>query len=31
MQEMGGYEQLGIYLCQGTPMMTVNHYRELIS
>ncbi|MCP4364600.1 MAG: hypothetical protein GY800_04805 [Planctomycetes bacterium] len=31
MQEMGGYEQLGIYLCQGTPEMTVNYYRELIS
>ncbi|MFQ5863000.1 MAG: hypothetical protein ACE5IC_07735 [Candidatus Brocadiales bacterium] len=29
-QEMGGYEQLGIYLCQNSPGTTVKHYRELI-
>ncbi|MDI6760313.1 MAG: hypothetical protein QMD05_05765 [Candidatus Brocadiaceae bacterium] len=29
-QEMGGYEQLGMYLCQGRPESTVNYYRELI-
>ncbi|MEE9515341.1 MAG: hypothetical protein V3V54_04840 [Candidatus Brocadiales bacterium] len=30
-QEMGGYEQLGIFLCQSTPETTVKYYRELIS
>lgn len=30
-QEMVGYEQLGIFLCQNTPGTTVKHYRELIS
>lgn len=30
-QEMGGYEQLGIYLCQGRPATTVEYYKELIS
>ena len=30
-QEMGGYEQLGIYLCQGRPVTTVECYKELIS
>lgn len=30
-QEMGGYEQLGIFLCVNTPETTVKHYRELIS
>jgi galactose-1-phosphate uridylyltransferase len=29
-QEMGGYEQLGMYLCQGHPQSTANYYRELI-
>jgi hypothetical protein len=29
-QEMGGYEQLGIFLCQNTPETSVKHYRELI-
>ncbi len=29
-QEIGGYEQLGIYLCQGHPESTTNYYRELI-
>lgn len=29
-QEIGGYEQLGIYLCQGTPESTVSYYKELI-
>lgn len=29
-QEIGGYEQLGIYLCQGHPESTANYYRELI-
>ncbi len=29
-QEMGGYEQLGIYLCQGHPESTANYYQELI-
>lgn len=29
-QEMGGYEQLGMYLCQGHPGSTANYYRELI-
>lgn len=27
-QEMGGYEQLGIYLCQGLPCTTVDYYKE---
>ncbi|MFQ5957005.1 MAG: hypothetical protein ACE5KK_04470 [Candidatus Brocadiales bacterium] len=30
-QEMGGYEQLGIYLCQNSPETAVKQYRELIS
>ncbi|MEE9200768.1 MAG: hypothetical protein V3V45_04915 [Candidatus Brocadiales bacterium] len=30
-QEMGGYEQLGIFLSQTTPATTVKYYRELIS
>ncbi len=29
-QEIGGYEHLGIYLCQGTPESTVGYYKELI-
>ena len=29
-QEMGGYEQLGMYLCQGRPESTADYYRELI-
>ncbi|HHT9135243.1 MAG TPA: hypothetical protein ACFYD2_10100 [Candidatus Avalokitesvara rifleensis] len=29
-QEMGGYEQLGIFLCQNTPETSVKHYRELL-
>jgi galactose-1-phosphate uridylyltransferase len=29
-QEIGGYEQLGIYLCQGRPESTADYYRGLI-
>ncbi len=29
-QEIGGYEHLGIYLCQGTLESTVGYYKELI-
>jgi galactose-1-phosphate uridylyltransferase len=29
-QEMGGYEHLGIYLCQGVPESTVSYYKGLI-
>jgi galactose-1-phosphate uridylyltransferase len=29
-QETGGYEQLGLYLCQGDPESTANYYREVI-
>ncbi len=29
-QEIGGYEHLGIYLCQGIPESTVSYYKESI-
>ena len=27
-QETGGYEHLGIYICQGSPELTINMYKE---
>ena len=29
-QEMGGFEHLGLYLCQGNPQTCANHAREIL-
>ena len=31
LQEMGGYEHLGLYLCQGNPITAAAHAREILT